>query len=939
MSPGKRIAIAGAFGFYNTGDDAVLQSWLYELRAAEPNLEIVVLGGGAAAIRDQFEVDAVDWSNWQRTIEAMQSVDLLLVAGGGLFHDYWAISSAAFLMPPRTTGPIYYINLIYLARLLGKPCILSGVGVGPLTSETGRTYTRHAFEAATSFTLRDQGSAQWLRQTGYSSTELVVTADPVFRLPPTRLATNQWSEWIGSTPEGPIFGISVRNWATGTNRELWMNELVLGLDRLLEQTSGTAVFLPFQLYPSNPYTDDVAVAREIRDRMKLRERAHVIEHYLAPDLAEATIGSCDLVIGMRLHSILMAFRRAKPVVALAYDPKVTHAMVEANLSEFCRPLNSLNSDELIRAVENCLDHRESISDQLRSISQREFDEGHKDIQNVLGVLASDGAGAPLLAPPFQHWAKGIVNEFSRLESELVRSREELGHRELDSHRHLETIAHLQNQIESGAVQAQQLQQDSPPQQLAQLQRIERELQQIKLHLRHPLSSAYKLLRLKVRSLGRRALTRVQLKSWGSAEASLNGFPANGGSNKKASSPSNRVCIVTPAFFDMAGEVPYLGGAERYLYELVHVIRNLGYRTEIYQAAQGDWVSYFRDLEIHGLNTGGKIDNLNQVFHARVQPPALTVYLGFFLAEPQCFQPSIGISHGIYWDSEYFHNSPERLRETIRGVTSSLANLNTVISVDTNTINWVRTVRWPLAQKLRYLPNFVDLSQFRPRPADVKRRRGEVVILYPRRMYKQRGFWLIAEVIPDILRRYPEAIFYFVGQAGEEGEREFIERAMHTYPGRVRWDVLSPDQMHTAYWAADISVIPTLHAEGTSLSCLEAMASGNAVIATDVGGLPNLIIPGHNGLLIKPEVDDLRDALETLIRDEGLRTRLAEKAIDTARSFNLVDWKNKWSRVLQAYLPQQPHRETRKAKPPSLTVIIENAQHEEGGLATSQVSSR
>jgi polysaccharide pyruvyl transferase WcaK-like protein len=115
MSPKKRIAIAGAFGFYNTGDDAVLQSWLNELRAAEPNLDIVVLGGDAARIREQFEVEAVEWSNWERTLEVMQSVDLLLIAGGGLFHDYWAFRSNSFLMPPKTTGPIYYINLIYLA--------------------------------------------------------------------------------------------------------------------------------------------------------------------------------------------------------------------------------------------------------------------------------------------------------------------------------------------------------------------------------------------------------------------------------------------------------------------------------------------------------------------------------------------------------------------------------------------------------------------------------------------------------------------------------------------------------------------------------------------------------------------------------------------------------------------------------------------------------
>jgi polysaccharide pyruvyl transferase CsaB len=922
MSPKKRIAIAGAFGFYNTGDDAVLQSWLNELRVAEPNLDIVVLGGDAERIREQFEVEAVEWSNWERTLEVMQSVDLLLIAGGGLFHDYWAFRSNSFLMPPKTTGPIYYINLIYLARLFGKPCILSGVGVGPLTTETGRVYTRHAFEGATMFTLRDRGSAELLRQTGYSS-ELVITSDPVFRLPPSRVSTHQWPKWIGSDPARPIFGISVRNWSTGTDRESWMNELVLGLDRLLEQTGGTAVFLPFQVYPVNPYTDDVAVSREIRDRMKLRESAHVIDHYLEPDLAEAMIGSCDLVIGMRLHSTIMAFRRATPVVALAYDPKVTHAMAEANLLEFCLPLSSLNSEALMRAVEQCLQDRESITDRLRSTSRQRFEEGHRNIENVLEVLASNYAGVPSVEPPFQRWATTIVKEISRLESELVVTREERSKRELESERHLQAIAHLQNQIKASADRAQYPQHESPSP-LAQLQRIDRELQQIKSYLRHPLSSAYRLLRLKVRSVGRRALSRIRARhNWRISQTSFEGI-AEGRLNGKYVPSLNRVCIVTPSFFDMAGEVPYLGGAERYLYELVQVIRNLGYRTEIYQPAQGDWVRHFRDLTIHGLNTGGKIENLNRSFHARVAPPALTIYLGFFLAEPQCFQPSIGISHGIYWDSEYFHNSPERLRETIRGVTSCLANLSTVISVDTNTINWVRTVSWPLAQKLRYLPNFVDLSQFRPRSAEVERRSNEVVILYPRRLYKQRGFWLIAEVLPDILRRYPEAIFYFVGQAGEEGEREFMESAMREYPGRVRWETLAPDQMHTAYWAADISVIPTVHAEGTSLSCLEAMASGNAVIATDVGGLPNLIIPGHNGLLIKPEVDDLRDALETLIRDEGLRRRLAERAVDAARSFNLEDWKGKWSKVLQAHLPQQPHRETRKGKPPSLTVIIENA---------------
>ena len=51
----------------------------------------------------------------------------------------------------------------------------------------------------------------------------------------------------------------------------------------------------------------------------------------------------------------------------------------------------------------------------------------------------------------------------------------------------------------------------------------------------------------------------------------------------------------------------------------------------------------------------------------------------------------------------------------------------------------------------------------------------------------------------------------------------------------------PDEMNKAYQNADITLIPSLYSEGTSLSCIEAMACGNAVIATRIGGLSDLII--------------------------------------------------------------------------------------------------
>ena len=60
-----------------------------------------------------------------------------------------------------------------------------------------------------------------------------------------------------------------------------------------------------------------------------------------------------------------------------------------------------------------------------------------------------------------------------------------------------------------------------------------------------------------------------------------------------------------------------------------------------------------------------------------------------------------------------------------------------------------------------------------------------------------------------------------------------------------------NEMDKLYKEADISIIPTLHSEGTSFTCLESMASQLPIIASNVGGLGNLIIDGFNGILINP----------------------------------------------------------------------------------------
>jgi glycosyltransferase involved in cell wall biosynthesis len=85
-----------------------------------------------------------------------------------------------------------------------------------------------------------------------------------------------------------------------------------------------------------------------------------------------------------------------------------------------------------------------------------------------------------------------------------------------------------------------------------------------------------------------------------------------------------------------------------------------------------------------------------------------------------------------------------------------------------------------------------------------------------------------------------------------------------------------DEMPAVNAMADLVVIPSLM-EAVSLSALEAMASGKPVIATEVGGLPEIIKDEVTGLLVPPrDPTALADAIVRLHSDYSLRNSLASQ---------------------------------------------------------------
>ncbi len=177
----------------------------------------------------------------------------------------------------------------------------------------------------------------------------------------------------------------------------------------------------------------------------------------------------------------------------------------------------------------------------------------------------------------------------------------------------------------------------------------------------------------------------------------------------------------------------------------------------------------------------------------------------------------------------------------------------------------------------FLPNGVDVDRFRPpSPAEKTARRAQLGLLegplaiFTGRLVPEKRLDLLVRLWPAVRARHPEATLLLLG----DGPDEAALRAQ-AGPG-VRWGG-RVDDVAPYLQAADIFVLPSA-GEGLSNALLEAMACGLPVVATAVGGAPDVIAHGDSGLLV-PTADPaaLTDAILSLLADAGRREALGRRA--------------------------------------------------------------
>lgn len=364
-----------------------------------------------------------------------------------------------------------------------------------------------------------------------------------------------------------------------------------------------------------------------------------------------------------------------------------------------------------------------------------------------------------------------------------------------------------------------------------------------------------------------------------------------------------VHIVNYHYFDERGEFITYGGVQTYITNLRIVLNKMGFQCVVYQCAALDFEQSYNGLLVRGFRINGncktRAKKMKRHLLCRVNPQEdLIIFTDELLSSKILGVRTITVEHGIGWDIPEFHKG------FIKSLKAFLAksyhsyervqfssNSDLLVCVDYNFMNWYRATMINQNIKYKVIPNFTSIAPIQEKPSD------RVNIIFARRLIDYRGTRQICDAIKNILKDYPNDVFFTI--AGTGPDYDWMIKELSFVKDRVEFTSYQSDESLKIHADKHIAVVPTVGSEGTSLSLLEAMSAQCAVICTDVGGMTNVIIDKYNGLMVNAgDSLMLYKAIKCLIDKHEFREKIALRGYEIVKnSFSFENWANNWKEAI------------------------------------------
>lgn len=371
----------------------------------------------------------------------------------------------------------------------------------------------------------------------------------------------------------------------------------------------------------------------------------------------------------------------------------------------------------------------------------------------------------------------------------------------------------------------------------------------------------------------------------------------------------RICLISfelPPFHWLGGEGTYTAGLHdsfsRLGYPTTTLVTDIGIKSSLEAPRRSDVIFVptinrrpLRLLSFY-LKANSRIRKIADSTRPMDVVHYTNDYCGPILSEEDIHKPVIVTMHHPYVAER---NSSQHFR--IRDATYRLAVLSKslmarnackkatrIIAVSKFTAKGISSGYGISQDKITVIPDGVDANRFNPEVSGRKIRglwgvNSEPLVVFVGRLARNKGLDVLIEAFGKVLVESSEAKLVIVGEeAKTEFKKETILERLQAivrkldlqdsvkFAGRV-----SEEDLPEVYASADLVVLPSFM-EGFGMVLLEAMATSKPCVSTTVGGVPEVVVDGETGTLVRPgDSQALYRAISEILKDRSLSRRLGE----------------------------------------------------------------
>ncbi len=324
------VLICGAYGKGNRGDNAILTAIVKQLRDIDPDLPICALSRDPKETRLSAGISSIYTFRVWKIGRLMKKTKLYISGGGTLMQD-----------ATSTRSLLYYLYSIRQAKKKGCNVMLYGCGVGPISRARNRKRAAKTLNGyADVISVRDRYSLEFLKELGVDKPKVCLTADPALL--------------IEAEDSSALYrcGLSERERYALFALRPWQGYEENSFAEAAEYAYRKHGLIPV-LYCMEP-NRDLPVSKSLAKRLncpyKLVQAGESGEEVLA------VLKRMQLVLSMRLHTLIFAAGQGVPLIGVVYDPKVSGFLDDLGQTRYL-PLHEAKGEALCRLIDEALQDR------------------------------------------------------------------------------------------------------------------------------------------------------------------------------------------------------------------------------------------------------------------------------------------------------------------------------------------------------------------------------------------------------------------------------------------------------------------------------------------------------------------------------------------------------------------------------------------------------